>query len=36
LPTFVGRLPVHVHTGILDAIVVLGGATMVLGAFARQ
>ena len=30
---FVERLPVHVHTGILDAIVVLGGATMVFGAF---
>jgi uncharacterized membrane protein YfcA len=30
---FVERLPVHVHTGILDGIVVLGGATMVFGAF---
>ena len=29
----VERLPVHVHTGILDGIVVLGGATMVFGAF---
>src|SRR5436190_15554259 len=30
---FVERLPVHVHTGLLDAIVVLGGATMVFNAF---
>lgn len=30
---FVERLPVHVHTGILDGIVLLGGATMVFGAF---
>lgn len=30
---FVETLPVHVHTGILDAIVVLGGAVMILGAF---
>jgi uncharacterized membrane protein YfcA len=30
---FVERLPVHVHTGILDGIVVLGGAAMVFGAF---
>ena len=30
---FVERLPVHVHTGILDGIVVLGGAMMVFGAF---
>jgi uncharacterized membrane protein YfcA len=33
--TFVRALPLHVHTGILDAIVVLGGAVMILGA-ARQ
>jgi hypothetical protein len=32
----VERQPVHVHTGILDAIVVLGGATMVFGTFARR
>jgi uncharacterized membrane protein YfcA len=32
---FVERLPVHVHTGILDAIVVLGGATMVFEAVKR-
>ncbi len=30
---FVAALPVHVHTGILDAIVVLGGAVMIIGAF---
>jgi uncharacterized membrane protein YfcA len=30
---FVERLPVHVHTGILDAIVALGGAVMIFGAF---
>ena len=30
---FVEKLPVHVHTGILDGIVVLGGATMIFGAF---
>jgi uncharacterized membrane protein YfcA len=29
----VERLPVHVHTAILDAVVVGGGALMVLGAF---
>jgi uncharacterized membrane protein YfcA len=28
----VARLPVHVHTIILDAIVVIGGAVMILGA----
>jgi uncharacterized membrane protein YfcA len=32
---FVERLPVHVHTGILDAIVVLGGAVMIFHAFTR-
>ena len=30
---FVERLPVHVHTGILDGIVVLGGAVMIFNAF---
>jgi uncharacterized membrane protein YfcA len=30
---FVERMPVHVHTGILDGIVVLGGAVMVFNAF---
>jgi hypothetical protein len=30
---FVERLPLHVHTGILDAIVALGGAVMIFGAF---
>ncbi len=29
----VEAMPVHVHTGILDAIVVLGGAVMIFGAF---
>jgi uncharacterized membrane protein YfcA len=28
----VARLPVHVHTAILDAIVVVGGAVMIIGA----
>ena len=30
---FVERLPVHVHTGILDGIVLLGGAVMIFSAF---
>ena len=30
---FVERMPVHVHTGLLDGIVVLGGAVMVFNAF---
>jgi uncharacterized membrane protein YfcA len=30
---FVEALPVHVHTGILDGIVILGGASMIFGAF---
>ena len=29
----VARLPVHVHTAILDGIVVIGGTVMILGAF---
>jgi len=29
---FVARLPIHVHTAILDAVVLLGGAVMVYGA----
>jgi hypothetical protein len=28
----VARLPVHVHTAILDAIVIIGGTVMILGA----
>ena len=32
---FVARLPLHVHTAILDAVVLIGGAVMVYGAFAR-
>jgi uncharacterized membrane protein YfcA len=30
----VARMPVHVHTAILDCIVVVGGAVMIIGAFA--
>jgi len=30
---FVERMPVHVHTAILDAVVLLGGAIMILAAF---
>jgi uncharacterized membrane protein YfcA len=30
---FVERMPVHVHTAILDAVVLLGGAFLVIGAF---
>jgi uncharacterized membrane protein YfcA len=30
---FVEALPVHVHTGMLDAIVILGGGAMIFGAF---
>ena len=30
---FVERMPVHVHTAILDAVVLLGGVAMVIGAF---
>jgi len=29
---FVERMPVHVHSAILDAVVLLGGAVMVYGA----
>ena len=32
----VEALPVHVHTGILDAIVIVGGAAMIVGAFAGR
>lgn len=32
---FVKRLPVHVHTGILDAVVLFGGAVMVFGALTK-
>jgi hypothetical protein len=32
---FVARLPIHVHTAILDAVVLIGGALMVLGALTR-
>jgi uncharacterized membrane protein YfcA len=29
----VERLPVHVHTAILDAVVIIGGTVMIFGAF---
>jgi uncharacterized membrane protein YfcA len=32
---FVERMPVRVHTAILDVVVLIGGAMMVLGAFTR-
>ena len=32
---FVMRLPIHVHTAILDAVVLFGGAVMVYGALMR-
>jgi len=31
----VERLPVHVHTAILDAVVIVGGGMMIYGAFGR-
>jgi hypothetical protein len=31
----VQRLPIHVHTAILDAVVLIGGAVMVFGALVR-
>jgi uncharacterized membrane protein YfcA len=30
---FVERMPVHVHTAILDAVVLIGGLFMIIGAF---
>jgi uncharacterized membrane protein YfcA len=30
---FVERMPVHIHTAILDAVVIFGGAFMIFGAF---
>jgi uncharacterized membrane protein YfcA len=32
---FVERMPVHVHTAILDAVVILGGVFMIVSAFRR-
>jgi len=32
---FVKRLPIHVHTAILDAVVLFGGAAMVFGALTK-
>jgi uncharacterized membrane protein YfcA len=31
----VARLPIHIHTAMLDAVVVLGGAAMIVGALRR-
>ncbi len=31
----VARLPIHVHTAMLDAVVVLGGVIMIVGALRR-
>jgi hypothetical protein len=32
---FVARLPIHMHTAILDAVVLFGGAVMVFGALMK-
>jgi uncharacterized membrane protein YfcA len=32
---FVARMPIHVHTAILDAVVLFGGAVMVFGALVK-
>ena len=29
----VQRMPVHVHTALLDAVVIIGGVVMIAGAF---
>jgi uncharacterized membrane protein YfcA len=31
----VDRMPIHVHTAILDAVVLIGGAYLMIGAFVR-
>ena len=31
---FVERMPVHVHTAVLDAVVLFGGAVLIYNAFA--
>jgi hypothetical protein len=31
----VGRLPLHLHASLLDAVVITGGAVMIVNAFAR-
>jgi len=31
----VSYLPLHLHTAILDAVVIIGGAVMIFGAFTR-
>jgi hypothetical protein len=33
--TLVGRLPLHLHAAILDAVVIGGGVMMIVHAFAR-
>jgi uncharacterized membrane protein YfcA len=33
--TLVERMPIHLHTAILDAVVLVGGASLVIGALAR-
>jgi uncharacterized membrane protein YfcA len=33
--TLVDRMPLYVHTAILDAVVIVGGAVMLTGAFTR-
>jgi len=30
------RLPIHVHTAMLDAVVVVGGVVMITGAVGRM
>jgi hypothetical protein len=32
---FVKRMPLHVHTAILDAVVLIGGAAMVVSAMTK-
>jgi len=31
----VERLPIHIHTAMIDAVVMIGGAVMILGALRR-
>ena len=33
--TLVARLPIHIHSALIDAVVVLGGAVMIIGALRR-
>jgi hypothetical protein len=32
----VERLPIHVHTAMLDVVVVIGGAVMIVGAVGKM